>query len=127
LELGAWIARSRGEPLVIAAADDDDGLNASRTAAYASLVVQRLAGIEASSVAVRADVLEVSAGASLVVLGLSDRWMQEGVGAVRSALAARLDCPLLLARAGPNHRRPSRYGDVSRAPWSRPGAPPALR
>src|SRR5262249_4137369 len=34
LELGAWIARSRGEPLVIAAADDDDALNASRTAAY---------------------------------------------------------------------------------------------
>jgi hypothetical protein len=38
--------------------------------------------------------------ASLVVAGLSDRWRKDGLGAARSALAARARPPLVLVRSG---------------------------
>jgi DNA-binding SARP family transcriptional activator len=119
LELGARLARALGERLLVAAAEGDD---ASRVVAYASLAMQRLVGIEAEPLLVpggREGVLAAAERGSLLVVGLSDRWTQEGIGPLRAGIAAESAVPTLLVRASFDRQRPSRYGDVSPRPWSR--------
>src|SRR5207244_558615 len=59
-------------------------------------------------------------GAGLLVVGLSDRWRDEGLGPVRSEIAKSADAPTLFVRRGtrPGALAP-RAGDVSRFAWSR--------
>ena len=97
LELGAWVARATGAPLrLIGAASDgrENGRDASRLLADASLIVQRSAGIVAEP-------LLASPGRKGVIgarprapacssSGSPKRWRKEGLGRVRTA-----------ARAGP--------------------------
>ena len=86
LELGAWVARATESPLrLIGAASDsgDDGRNASRLLADASLIVQRTAGVFAEPLLAspgREGIMALAKGAGLLVVGLSDRWPQEGFG-----------------------------------------------
>ena len=95
LELGAWIARATGAPLrLIGAAADGrgDGRDASRLLADASLIVQRTAGVVAEPLLAppgRYGVTAAAEGAGLLVVGLSDRWRQEGLGRVRDASSSR--------------------------------------
>jgi len=106
LELGAWVARATDRPLrLIGAAGDDreDGRDASRLLADASLIVQRQAGVVAEPLLARpgrSGVMALAAGAGLLVVGLSDRWMQEGLGAVRAQLVATPPAPTVLVRRG---------------------------
>lgn len=44
--------------------------------------------------------LEAAADASLLVIGLSDRWRQEGLGATRLAVAQKAPVPVLIVRRG---------------------------
>jgi hypothetical protein len=79
-------------------------------------------GIEAEPLLVaggREGVLQAAERGSLLVVGLSDRWTQEGIGPLRAGIAAASSVPMLLVRASFDRRRPSRYGDVSPRPWSR--------
>jgi DNA-binding SARP family transcriptional activator len=105
-ELGAWIARATGAPLrlVGTAADPAEGRrDASRLLASASLTVQQVTGVATEPMLVErgADaVIEVAAGAGLVVLGLSERWQQEGLGGTRLTVARRAEPPVLLVRRG---------------------------
>ena len=107
LELGAWVARATGAPLrLIGAASDQrpDGRDASRLLADASLIVQRRAGVVAEPLLAspgRKGVVALAAGAGLLVVGLSDRWREEGLGRIRTQLAAAPPAPTVLVRRGP--------------------------
>ena len=84
LELGAWVARATDAPLrLIGAASEqrEDGRDASRLLADASLIVQRSAGVVAEPLLAspgRKGVAALAEGAGLLVVGLSERWRQEG-------------------------------------------------
>jgi len=106
LELGTAVAAATGASLrLIGAASDDraDGRDASRLLADASLIVQRRAGVVAEPLLARpgrAGVFALAAGAGLLVVGLSDRWREDGLGAIRSRLAATPPAPTVLVRRG---------------------------
>jgi DNA-binding SARP family transcriptional activator len=107
IEIGAWLARGMEVPLQIAgAATDGEGRDASRLLASASLVVQRALGTPAFPVLVDPNPEALAAAASgsgVVVVGLSERWRSEGLGAARSAVAGVAQ-PVVLVRRG---QRPS--------------------
>ena len=100
------VAAATGAPLrLIGAASDGrpDGRDASRLLADASLLVQRRAGVVAEPLLTppgRESVFASAAGAGLLVVGLSDRWQQDGLGAIRSRLAAAPPAPTVLVRRG---------------------------
>jgi hypothetical protein len=105
LELGAWYARVAGRPLRLVGAADGRkrGRDASRLLADASLIVQRTAGIVAEPFLAEsgpAGVVEAAAGAALLVVGLSERWREEGLGKARGELASRPPAPTLFVRRG---------------------------
>jgi hypothetical protein len=62
-----------------------------------------VAGIEAEPVLVRPGpgaVIAAAESAGLLVVDLSDRWQQEGVGGARLGLAGRAWPPILFVRGG---------------------------
>jgi DNA-binding SARP family transcriptional activator len=106
VELGAWLARSRGLPLRLLGTRADPATerrDASRLLAHASLALQRGLGVHAEPVLVdpgASGILEAAGDAALVVLGLSERWAQEGIGAARLAVARDAGSPVVLVRRG---------------------------
>jgi Kef-type K+ transport system membrane component KefB len=124
LELAAWISSSTGAPLTLLGAASGNGEgDASGVLQSASLVVQQLAGVTTESVLVNLQnggILAATEGAGLLVVGLSDRWRDEGLGPVRSEIAKSAEAPTLFVRRGtrPGALAP-RAGDVSRFAWSR--------
>jgi DNA-binding SARP family transcriptional activator len=105
LELGAWLARTTGAPLRLVGAAERrrEGRDASRLLADASLIVQRTAGIVAEPVLAasgRRGVAEVSQGAGALIVGLSERWREEGLGRARSELADLSPAPTVFVRRG---------------------------
>ena len=105
LELGAWTARSLDVPLRLIGATETrpDTRDASRLLADASLIVQRTAGIVAEPLLAspgRRGVAALAEGAGLLVVGLSERWRQEGLGRARGALAEAPPAPLVFVRRG---------------------------
>jgi DNA-binding SARP family transcriptional activator len=106
LELGAWVARASDAPLrLIGAASDgrENGRDASRLLADASLIVQRTARVVAEPLLTspgRRGIIAGAEGAGLLVVGLSERWRQEGLGRVRSELVASPPAPTILVRRG---------------------------
>lgn len=121
LELGAWVARATDRPLrLIGAAGEhgDDGRDASRLLADASLIAQRQAGVVAEPLLARpgrSGVMALAEGAGLLVVGLSDRWREEGLGPVRAQLVASPPAPTVLVRRGSApgmapEQAPTRFG-----------------
>ena len=105
LELGAWLARAVDAPLrLIGAADRrEGGRDASRLLADASLIVQHTAGIVAEPLLAspgRRGVAALAEGAGLLVVGLSERWRQEGLGRARASLAEEPPAPTVFVRRG---------------------------
>jgi DNA-binding SARP family transcriptional activator len=104
VELGAWLARSRGCALALAGASTgSDGRDASRLLANASLAVQRGLGIAAEPVIVEPSpeaLVAVARSAGVVVMGLTDRWRATGLGRTRTALAVEPDVTTVLVRRG---------------------------
>jgi DNA-binding SARP family transcriptional activator/class 3 adenylate cyclase len=129
LELGTWAASAHDLPLrlVGTTADPEAGKrDASRLLASAALAVQQLAGVATESVLVDAGadgVIRVSEGAVLVVVGLSERWRQDGIGDARAAIAAQAKAPVLFVRRGPRPGGLSPREGLTRYTWSleRPG------
>jgi DNA-binding SARP family transcriptional activator len=105
LEVAAWTARALGTTLRLAgtAADRFRGRrDASRLLAKVSLVVQAVVGIVAEPVLVRAGsegLVDAARDSSLLVLGLSERWQREGLGALRREIVGA-GVPTLLVRRG---------------------------
>jgi DNA-binding SARP family transcriptional activator len=122
LELGAWIARATGAPLRLIGATADgrgDGRDASRLLADASLILQRTAAVVAEPVLAapgRSGLRAAAEGAGLLVVGLSDRWRQEGLGRMRTELVDDPPAPTVLVRRGPRpgglapREAPTRFG-----------------
>jgi Kef-type K+ transport system membrane component KefB len=129
LELGAWIASSYGASLrLLGAAGDDAGRrDASRLLGNASLVLQQLAGVPAEPVLIepgREGVLRVAEGAGLLVVGLSERWREEGLGATRAEIARSAPAPILFARRGGRQGALAPPDSVTRFAWSSIGPEP---
>jgi DNA-binding SARP family transcriptional activator len=103
VELAAWIAGARETALWLAGPTEGRRGDASRAVASASLAVQRVFGIAAEPMLLapeEAAVLAGAAEAAVVVLGLPERWSRDGLGQIRSALAAKARPPALLVRRG---------------------------
>lgn len=105
-EIGAWLAGALGAPLRLLGTAADAGAgrrDASRLLATVSLIVQQVAGVAAEPILVERGpeaIIAAAAGASLLVVGLSDRWRQEGIGQARLAVARGAGPPALLVRGG---------------------------
>jgi len=122
LELGAWIAFARGAPLKLLGArpEAEDG-DPSRLLGNASLVVQQLAGVVAEPVIAdrgRDGIMRAAEGAGLLVIGLSERWRQEGLGPLRSAIARSAPAPTLFVRRGIRPGALAPRDDMTRFTWS---------
>jgi len=122
----------RGAPLKLLGAghatsgkDGDGERDASRLIGNASLVVQQLAGIPAEPVLVDPGpaVIEAARSAGLLVIGLSDRWRQEGLGPVRSEIAKTAPAPTLFVRRGERPGALAPKEDMTRFRWSSAGPP----
>ena len=91
--IAAWFAGATSATMRLAGTAEVAGWrDASRLLANASLAVQRALGVAAEPLLVQPSPgALVSAGreAGLVVVGLSDRWRQEGLGRARTELGAR--------------------------------------
>ena len=127
LELGAWIASRTGAPLRMlgATSEGDDSSRVTRLLGDASLLVQQYAGISAEPVVAeggRAGVVEAASEAGLLVVGLSERWRQEGLGPTRSEIARVAPAATLFVRRGLRPGALAPRGDVTRFTWSSPGA-----
>jgi DNA-binding SARP family transcriptional activator len=106
IEIAAWIAGALNTTLRLIGTEAEPELgrrDASRLLARASLLVQQVVGIVTEPVLVPAGpqgVLEAANDARLIVIGLSDRWRTEGIGAARRAVAEQADAPTLFVRRG---------------------------
>jgi DNA-binding SARP family transcriptional activator len=124
LELGAWVAQATGASLrLIGAASDRrrDGRDASRLLADASLLVQRRAGVVAEPLLGspgRRGIMALAEGAGLLVVGLSERWRDKGLGRIRSALVTAPPAPTVLVRRGQRADGLSPASERTRFGWS---------
>jgi DNA-binding SARP family transcriptional activator len=123
LELGAWAATALDRPLhLIGAADERSGdRDASRLLADASLIVQHTTGVVAEPLLGRPGkdgVAELAQDAGLLVVGLSERWRTEGLGATRSALLAAPPAPTVLVRRGLRPSGIAPPASLTRFTWS---------
>jgi hypothetical protein len=102
IELGAWLAGSWQLALRLVGPAVEGGRDASRLLASASLAVQRALGVAAEPLLVEPGpdgLVAAAAEAGVTVVGLSDRWREDGLGPTRGALT-RSGQPTLLVRKG---------------------------
>lgn len=102
VEIAAWIARSLGARLQLAG-PIEEGRDASRLLARASLAVQRALGVEAEPALVAPGaegLISVAGEAALAVVGLPGGWRRDGLGTVRHALVREAGPPVLIVRRG---------------------------
>ena len=124
IELAAWLATALGTTLRLLGTEADPTRgrrDASRLLARASLLVQQVVGIVTEPVLIRpgeAGVVEAAADARLLVVGLSDRWRDEGIGSVRAAVAKAAQAPVLLVRAGAHPRGVAPSHTMTRFTWT---------
>jgi hypothetical protein len=96
-----------------------------RLLADASLLVQSFAGVAAETRLAepgRTGIVAAAEGSSVLVLGLSERWREEGLGETREAIAAAARWPVLFVRRG---RRPGALApreSVTQFGWSVAGS-----
>ena len=123
LELGARLAGTAGAGLRLAgtrASRQHGRRDASRLLADAALAVQRVVGVDIEPLLLGPEpeaLLAAADDAGLVVVGLSSRWREQGLGIVRQALLAGPAAVLLVHRGpkpGPLAPRDSR----TRFSWS---------
>jgi hypothetical protein len=101
-ELGAWLGGG-AVTLLGVRGRHGDRRDASRLLANASLALQRGAGVRAETVLTgegAAGVLEAAAGAAALVVGLSERWLKEGLGTARVQIVREAPCSVMLVRRG---------------------------
>jgi len=118
LELGAWLAAATKAPLQLLGTAEGQ-----RSLANASLLVQRFAGVTAEPVLAEpgeAGVEDAAKGAGLLVVGLSERWRQEGLGPTRSDIARTAPAPIVFVRRGTRPGALAPRTDVTRFAWSSP-------
>ncbi len=123
LELGAWLASSRGIPLRLVGtkADDRSGRrDASRLLADAAIAVQRAVGIDALPELVDRDpaaLVRAGQRATIVITGLPENWRRDGLGETRRELV-RGGGPTMLVHSGPRPSGLAPAGSRSRFTWT---------
>ena len=126
IEVAAWLARAHARPMRLAgAATAPNGRDASRLLASASLALQRALGVDAEPVLVEPSpaALVVEAGrAGVVVVGLTERWRQDGLGETRTALAEQAPVPVLVVRRGLRPGGLAPRTEATRFTWTIAGA-----
>ena len=124
VELGAWFAGATGTPLQLIGtrADPRTGRrDASRLLGHASIALQRGLGITAEPVLVAPGtdgIIAATGHAALVVVGLSDRFAREGLGAARIDIARRAAAPVALVRRGLRPGGLAPHQALTRFTWS---------
>jgi DNA-binding SARP family transcriptional activator len=124
LELGAWLSSATRAPLrlVGTGADPRRGQrDASRLLADASLAVQRVVGVETEPVLAEPTeeaLLGAVDAATMVVVGISPRWREDGIGEARRALVRGARAPMLLVHSGPRPGGLAPRGSGTRFSWS---------
>jgi DNA-binding SARP family transcriptional activator len=122
LEVGAWLSRVAGVTLRLAGTSSGEGRrDASRLLATASLVVQHTAGVAAEPLLVEpgaAGIISASRDACLVVVGLPDRWREDGLGETRMAVALESHAPVLVVRGGVRPGGLAPRESLTRYTWS---------
>jgi hypothetical protein len=126
LELGSWLATSVGAPLRLlgVARPGGDG-DPGRLLANASVVLQQLTGVVAETRVLDASdgsLLSAADDAALLVVGLSARWRDEGLGETRNVLAREAPGPVLFVRRGSRPGVLAPPDDMTRFTWSFAGA-----
>ena len=124
LEIAALVAGSTGAPmkLVGAAGSPDDGRDASGLLAGAAQAVQQLSGVRVEPILVKPgpeSILSVAEGARLLVIGLSERWREEGLGEVRAFVARNASAPTVFVRSGGERSFLRATSGATRMAWSR--------
>jgi hypothetical protein len=126
LELGAWVSSATQAPLRLlgAAGESEETSKVSRLLADAGLLVQQYSGVPAEPLIAEpggVGVVEAAEGAGLLVIGLSPRWREEGLGPTRSEIARAAPAPIAFVRRGtrPGALAPSE--EFTRFTWSSPG------
>jgi hypothetical protein len=124
VELGAWVAQAERASLwlVGATAVPEQGKrDASRLLSHAALAIQRLIGIAAEPVLTvpgEEGILDACRDARLLVVGLSTRWHDEGLGPARLRLARDAAPPTLLVRRGLRPGGMAPPATLTRFTWS---------
>ncbi|MBA2381449.1 MAG: universal stress protein [Chloroflexi bacterium] len=123
LELAAGIAVGSAAPIRLLGVSrpDTEGGDPSRLLANASVVLQQLAGIVATSRVVHSvdgDLGAATADAGMVVAGLSERWQREGLGAARSGLLDAARAPVVFVRRGTRGGLLAPPDNLTRFTWS---------
>jgi Kef-type K+ transport system membrane component KefB len=123
LELGAWLASATGAPLKLLApaASASEAQAVKRRLDDAGMLVREFAGIVTESVVVEGGqdgILAAARDVRLLIVGLSDRWRQEGLGKTRSQLARSSAAPVLFVRRGQRTGALAPREDFTRFSWS---------
>jgi nucleotide-binding universal stress UspA family protein len=121
VEVAAWLAGATGGSLRLLGNEGGAEGDASRLLASASLLLQRALQIDAEPQLVRPGpegVLEASESAAVLVMGLSARWRQEGLGRTRLEVARRARPPVLLVRKGSRPSGVAPSETLTRFSWS---------
>ncbi len=125
LELAAWLGSAAGMPIkLLGAAGQSDEGRVTRLLGDAGLLVQHYAGVSAQPVVAepgRDGVLEAAQGAGILIVGLSERWRQEGLGETRSSIARAAPAPVLFVRRGTRPGALAPRGNVTQFGWSSAG------
>ena len=133
IELAAWLAVSLGSTLRLLGTEADPALgrrDASRLLARASLLVQQVVGIATEPLLIPpgdGGVVEAAADARLLVVGLSERWRDEGIGAIRGAVARAAKAPVLFVRSGSHPRGITPPQTMTRFTWTQATRPAQTR
>ena len=124
-----WGRGSRRRPsaplnLLGAAGQTEERARVTRLLGDAGLLVQQYAGVQAQPVMAeegRESLIEAASSAGLLVIGLSDRWREEGLGPTRSEIAKAAPAPVLFVRRGTRPGALAPREDVTRFGWSSAG------
>jgi hypothetical protein len=82
--------------------------------------VQQLSSVTAEPLLVRPgrDLVGAAIGAGILVIGLSERWEEEGIGPVRGEIATRTRVPTLFVRRGTRPGALAPRDTMTRFRWS---------
>jgi hypothetical protein len=129
LELASWLCAATGASLELLGppARSEDGKDASHMLANAALLVQQFAGVAATGVVAepgRDGLVAAASRATLLVMGLSERWRKEGLGETRQTIARSAPAPIAFVRRGTRPGALAPATDVTRFAWSSAGVGP---
>jgi Kef-type K+ transport system membrane component KefB len=123
LELGAWLAAATDARLQLLGPAGETDSDVERVLADTTVLVERFVGVDAEFKLVppgRQGILQATTGAGLLVVGLSDRWREEGLGTTRADIARGAAAPVLFVRRGMRPGALAPRSDVTRFTWSSP-------